>query len=175
MRRNNIRRHIVSRMLHRRKGIDIFPERQDDDPSRMLSRTSPYSCTSGNDPVDFARSFARSLLFKISFHIAESCFFRQRADRPRPISLSRSKNNFRILMSLALVFTGKIKVNIRLLVPFKSQKGFKRDIKAIFFQRSATDRTLLIRHIASGSSRICLHFRGIKIAVMAFFAIIMGT
>ena len=41
MRRDDIRRHIIRRVLHRRERIDFFTNRQNDDTARVLSCTPP--------------------------------------------------------------------------------------------------------------------------------------
>ena len=57
-------------------------------------------------------------------------------------------------MCLSLIVAGKVQIDIRLFISLKSQEGFKWDIKAVFRQRLAADRTVLIRHITTGTSRI---------------------
>ena len=175
MRRYDIRFHIVRRMLHRCKGIDILSHRQYDNAARMLPRTSSDTRTARHKAVDLARPFPLSMILIIILHIAESRLIRQRSDRSRTVSLSVTENNFRIFMRLTLILSGKIQIDIRLLVPLKPEKRFKRNIEPFLLQRRSADRTILIRHIASGTAAESLNFFGIKIIIMAFGTQIMGT
>ena len=175
MGRNNVRGHIVRRMLDRRKGTDILTVRQNNDSSRVLPCRPAHPGTSLYNPINFTISLMDAPLFKIIFHIPERCLICQRSDRPRPERMSLSKDYLCIFVRITLIFSGKIKVNIRLLVSLESQKRLKRNIKAFFHQRFPADRTGSVRHIAAcfPQLRVMLYLRRIKIAEMAFFAIIM--
>ncbi len=70
-------------------------------------------------------------------------------------------------MRLTLILTGKVQVDIRLFVSLESQERLKRNIKPVFYQLLATDRTDLIRHITSASPGERLDLRRIKVAVLA--------
>ena len=175
MGRRDIRRHIVRRMLYRRKFIDIVTMRKHDDTSRMLSGTSPYSGASLADPFDLAAAFPKSPLFIIIFDIAVCGLIRQRSDRSRFERMSLAEQNFRIFMSFRLIISGKVQVDIRLFVPFESKERLERNIKSGFHKRFAADRTFFIRHIESAAARIRFDFLGFKITVMAVRAVIMRT
>ena len=101
---HDVRIHIVGRMLYRRKGIDIFPHRQNHDPARVLSRAAPNPGASLNDPVDFAHPLLLAPLFEIVLHIAEGRLVRQRADGAGAERLPCAENHFCIFMGLTLVF-----------------------------------------------------------------------
>ena len=58
MRRYRVRRHIVCRMLHRGKGIDLLSDRQNNDTARMLSGGPAHADTALHDPVDLTVSLA---------------------------------------------------------------------------------------------------------------------
>ncbi len=175
MRGHDIRRHIISRMLHRSKGIDLLAKRQYDDTARMLPGTPPDPRTSKHDPVDLALTLPLPPLGKIILHIAERRLIRQRSNGSRAICLTGSKDNLCILMRKALIITGEIQVDIRLLIPLESQECLKGDIKPILLKRLAAFRTRLIRHIPSAPSGIGAYLFGIKITVMTMLTIIVGT
>ena len=101
MGRRDIRRHIVRRMLYRRKFIDIVTMRKHDDTSRMLSGTSPYSGASLADPFDLAAAFSKSPLFIIIFDIAVCGLIRQRSDRSRFERMSLGRTKLPYIMSFA--------------------------------------------------------------------------
>ena len=175
MRGYDIGLHIIGRMLNRRKRIDILPYRQYDDTARMLARTSSDAGTAGNEPVDLTDSFLYTAVFIIVFYIPVRRLIRQRADRSRTISLPVSENNFRIFMRLTLVFSGKVKIDIRLFIAFESEERFKRNIKSFFLQRRTADRTVFIRHIASCAAAESAYFFRIEIIVMTIWTQIMRT
>ena len=108
MRGDDIRRHIVSRMLYRRKGIDVLPHRKYDDTAWMLAGTSAHTGTPCHDPVDLAVSLSAPSLLIVILHIAKGRLIGQGSDRPRPEGLSGTENNLRIFVCLTLVFTGKV-------------------------------------------------------------------
>ena len=76
-------------------------------------------------------------------------------------------------MRFTLIFTGKVQVDIRLLVSLESQERLKRNVKPVFYQLLATDRTDLIRHITSASPGERLDLRRIKVAVLAVGTAVM--
>ena len=173
--RYRICRHIVCGMLHRRKGVDVLSHRQNDNTAGVLSRASAHARTALYNPVDFAVSLLASAFFKIIFHITERRLIRQRADRTGTERLSCAENNFRIFMRLTLIFAGKVQVDIRLLIPLKSEERFKRNIETVLNQRFSADRAHFIRHIAAAVSGKGFDLRRIKIVIMTFRAPIMGA
>ena len=76
-------------------------------------------------------------------------------------------------MRLTLILTGKVQVDIRLFVSLESQERLKRNIKPVFYQLLAADRTDLIRHITSAPPGERLDLRRIKIAVLAVGTAVM--
>ena len=78
-------------------------------------------------------------------------------------------------MGFTLIFSRKVQVNIRLLIPLKPQKGLKRNVKAVLYQVFPAYRTDLIRKVTACVSRICLNLRRIKITVMAGRTPVVGA
>ena len=78
-------------------------------------------------------------------------------------------------MSLGLVLTGEIQVDIRLLVSLESQERLKRNIKSVFMELFSAHRAQLVRHIDSRLTGIGLNLITVKVHIMAFAAIIMGA
>ena len=167
--------HIVGRVLHRGKGIDFLAQRKHDNASGVLSRCPSHSHAALHNAVNLAVSFPGSPFLIIFLYISEGRLVRQGAYGSRAEGLTLSKDNLRIIMGLALVFTGEVKVDIRLLVSLKSQEGLKGDVKPVLFQRCAAHRAFLVRHIASGHAGELLHFFGIKVIVTALGAMVMGA
>ena len=174
MRRDNVRGHIVGRMLNRRKGMDFLSVGQHHDTARMLACGTAHAHTALHDPVDLTVPLVLASFLVIILHITEGRLVRQRADGSGPEGLSLSENHLGVFMGLGLIITGKVQVDIRLLVSLESQEGLKRDVKAFLFQRRPADRAGLVRHVTAGCSRIFPHFLRLKVAVMAGRAVIMG-
>ena len=172
---DNIAAHIIGRMLHRGKFLDIPADGKNDDTSGMLSRGSADACAALHDSVYLAVTLAASPLFKVILHVSERRLLRKRTDRACLESLPGAEYNLHIPVCLSLVITGKVKVNIRLLVPLESQEGFKGNVKSFFCQRLSAHRTVLIRHITACPAGVRPHFIGVKITVVAGGTVIMGT
>lgn len=50
---------------------------------------------------------------------------------------------------VAVVLTGEVQIDIRLLISFESKEGFKWDIVSLFDQWMTASRAVTIRHITS--------------------------
>ena len=171
----NIRCHIISWMLYRRERINILTQRKDDNTSRMLTGTSSDSGTPLYDTVNLAYSFSGISLFVIILYKSIGCFLCQGTDRSGTIGLPITENNLCILMCITLVVTGKVQVDIRLFITFKSKECLKRNIKSGFHQLLTAHRTIPVRHIHAASSGVLLHFFGSEITKVAVITIIMRT
>ena len=115
------------------KELIILSQRKDDDAARVLARGPADADAALHNAVDLAVALGLSMFLVIIFHVAVGRLIRQGADGARPEGLSFSENDFRVIVGLALVLSGEIQVDIRLLVSLKSQEGLKGDIKAILF------------------------------------------
>ena len=126
------------------------------------STTIPPGCCPGasagrrRSPARYGQSHSfacrLSALLVIIFHISERRLVRQRTDRSGTERLTFTENNLRIFMRFALIITGEVQVDIRLLVSLKSKECLKRNVKPVFCQLLAAHRTDLIRHITSAPS-----------------------
>ena len=172
---HDIRIHIICRMLYRRKGIDLLPERKHDDTARMLPGASADPRTAKHDTVNLTFAFALSPLDKIILHIAKRRLIRQRPDGSCPIGLASPEYDLRIFMRKTLIISGEIQIDIRLLISLESKECLEGDVEPVLQQRLTAYGTGFIRHVPSTPSGIFSHFLGIKITVMAFLTIIMRT
>ena len=100
--------HIVCRVLHRGKGIDLFSQRQHDDTARMLSGGTAHAYTALNNPVDLAVSLAGSPFLIVFLYITESRFIRQCTNGSCTEGLALAEDNLRVVVGLALVLTGEV-------------------------------------------------------------------
>ena len=78
-------------------------------------------------------------------------------------------------MSLTLIFSWEIQINIRLFVSLKSEECLKRNIKSRLCEVFSTIRTLLVWHVTAGTTGKCSHLIRIKIIIVTFFTVIMRT
>ena len=114
--------------------------RDSDDTARMLTRGSLNTHAALDNPVDLTFSLSLAPLFVEILHIAVCGLIRQRADGARAEGITLAEDDLGVVVGLALVLAGKVQVDIRLLVALKSQESFKRDVKAVLFQRFPANR-----------------------------------
>ena len=172
---DNIRGHIVGRMLHRSERIDILSKRQHHNTPWMLSCTSSDPCHPCCQALHLALAPVPLPLLKIVLHIPESRLIRKGCNGSRPEGLPCAEDNLRVLMSLGLVLTGKIQVDIRLLVPLKPQECLKRNVKSLLVKLLPTDRTVPVRHVHPRLAPVSFYIFFLKIHIVTFAAVIMGT
>ena len=155
---HDIRMHIISRVLYRSKRVDILSQRQNDDSTRVLAGAPADTGTSLYDPVDLAGTLSLSPLLKIIFHKSKGRLIRQSTNGAGPICLTVTEDNLCILVRIALVVSGKVQVNIRLLVSLKPKECLKGDIKPVFYKFFSAHRAILVRHIHAAASGVFSHF-----------------
>ena len=165
--------HIIGRMLYRRKGVDLFSDRQHNDTARMLSCGTSYTYTAFRNTFHFRTALCDLMFFTIFLNVAICGLFRHCTNRSGTKSLTCTKNNLRIIACITLILIWEVQVDIRLFVSLKSQECFKRNIMTFFVHYCPTIRTDLIWKIARRSSRIFLDHRIIKVIMMAGWTIIM--
>ena len=173
MRGHDICGHIIRRMLYRGKGIDILSQRQYNNAARVLSRAAPDAGAAHNDPVDLTVPFPCTPLFIIPLHISICRLVRQRADGACPIGLACPEDYLRVLMGFALILSGEIQIDIRLLISLKAQECLKGNVETVLFQRFPAYRTQFIRHIAARPARILFHLVRSKIIVITVRTVVM--
>ena len=164
---------IICRVLYGRKAVDILSDRKNNDTSRMLSCTASNSDTPLRKSLYLGISLVDVFQLKVLFHITKGCLFRNGCYGSRPEGLTISKDNLRVFMSFCLILSGKIKVNIRLFIPFEPKKCLKGNIKALLFHHGSAPGANLIRHVTSGITCIFLHILAIKVTVLTLRAKIM--
>ncbi len=165
--------HIVGRALDRSEGIDRPPHRQHDNSPGMLSGSAPHPDTALQEPLNLFVSLMDLLLVKIFTDIAIGRLIGQRTDSPGTEGLSCAKDDFRIIVSLTLVFTREIQIDIRFLVPIESKECLKGNVMPVPHQRLPALRAVLRRHVKTGASGKSAHLFRIKVCIMALLAIIM--
>ena len=165
--------HIVSRMLYRSKFIDVMSVRKYDNTSRMLPGTAPDPGAAYRDPLNLTAAFPLLTFLIIILYKSISRLVSQRADRSRFKSMSFTEQYLCVFMGLCLIISGKVQVDIRLLVSLETEECLKRNIKAGLNKRLAAHRAVLIRHVKSAASGKCPYLFRLKVTVMALFAVIV--
>ena len=132
MRRNYVTRNIICRMLYGSKGINLLPNRKNNDTTRVLSCRSTYSNAARYDTVYFTVTFIDTLILEVILDISIGRLIRQCSDGSSLEGLAFTKNDFCITMCLRLIFIREVQIDIRLLVALESQEGFERNIKSFF-------------------------------------------
>ena len=162
---DNITVHIIGRMLNRSKFLNLFSHRKYDNSSRMLSGSPSHTGAALDNTVNLTVTLMYSTFFIIIFHITKGCFLGKCTNGTCLEGLALSENNLCISVSIRLIFSGKVKVNIRFLISLESQECFERNIKSLFLHFGSTFRAYLIRHITTCHSGILSDLRRIKITV----------
>ena len=156
---NDVTVYIVCRMLHRGKLLNFLSNRKYNNTSRMLSCGTADSGASLYNSINLTVTFMHAALFEIVFHITERRLLRKGTDGSCFEGLAFTEDNLCVSVGVCLVFTGEVKVNIRLFISLESKESFERDIKSLFLHLSSTLWTDLVRHIASCHTCIFLYFR----------------
>ena len=102
--RDDVGRHIIGRVLHGSKGIDIFPQRKDDDAARMLAGTPPDACTACKQTFDLTVSLGDPFIFKIMLDVAVGGLVRHGRYGSGLEGLLMAENNLGIGVGFGLVF-----------------------------------------------------------------------
>ena len=117
--------HIISRMLYRCKCIDLLTVRKYYDSSGVLTGGTAHSHAPLNQTVYFCGSFFNSLFFIVFFDHSVGCFICKGTYGSCLKGVALSENDSGVGMSLCLVFSRKVKVDIRLLVTFESKESLE--------------------------------------------------
>ena len=115
-------------MLYRRKRVDLLSHRKHDDSARVLSCRPADADASLHNTVNLTVPLVDTALLVVILDVSERRLVRQRTDRSGTECLTVSENNLTVGMRFTLIFTGKVQVDIRLLVTFKSEECLKRDV-----------------------------------------------
>ena len=102
---DNITVHIIGRVLHRCKFLNLLTHRQYDDTSRMLASGTADTGTALYNTVDLAGTLVLSPLFKIVLYISECGFIRKGTDGSRLEGLTFSEYNLCIMMGIGLILS----------------------------------------------------------------------
>ena len=170
---NDRRCHIIGRMLNRRKIIDIMIGRNDQYSAGMLTGCSLDLKTAGDQIVDLGIGTHSSMLFQIMPDHTVCGLLCQSSHGTGTINMIFTEHFTYIGMSLGLIFSGEVQIDIRFLIPVKSQENFKGDLLSVLFESGTADRTIPFRQVKTAHTGNSPGFFGIKVCKMTFRAIIM--
>ncbi len=173
VRRHDVGGHIVGRMLHRRKGVDLLSKRQNHDAAGVLPRRPPDARAALCEALELTAALADPAVLAVSERVAVGRLVRHRRDGPCLEGLLVAEDYLRIRMRLRLVLAGEIQVDIRLLVALKAQERLKRNVKAGTHQLLSAVGAHLHRHVHAAFSGIGLHLLRFEIGIMAMLAVIV--
>ena len=123
---------IIGRVLDGAKLANVVVARHHHQPAGMLA-CGPFDAGAAiGQTAHFGVMGHPALFFHIFQHKAIGRFIGQCADGAGFKDLALAEKLFCIGMGLLLIFAGKVQVDIRLLVPFKAQEGFKGNVMAFF-------------------------------------------
>ena len=151
---DDVARHIICRMLNRSEPVDVHAFGQNNDAARMLAGRSSDTGASLGETLKFARSLGDSLILEIVHGQPVGSLVSDRADRARLESLTGAEDYFRVCLGDALLVSGEVEVDIRLLISLESEERLERDVEAELAQLMSADRAYLIRHVRSAPAAV---------------------
>ena len=160
---------IVCGMLHRAEVVDLHSSWHNHHTAGMLAGSALDAGTSRRQSGLLSPVHHSTLAFGVFLYKADTGFLRHRGNGSGFEHVILAEQGFCIPMSVALILTGKVQVDIRGFISVKAQKGFKGNIMAIPVVGSAALRTVFIRQVKARPNGAV----GNKLAVMAFWAHIM--
>ncbi len=131
-------------MLHRAEVVDLHSSWHNHHTAGMLAGSALDAGTSRRQSGSSALCIIVPLLSAYFFTKPIPVFSATVAMVPALNTLSLPNRVFRIPVSVALILTGKVQVDIRGFISVKAQKGFKGNIMAIPVVGSAALRTVFI-------------------------------
>ena len=138
---------LVCRFLYRTELIYLVVIRNDDDTARMLSGRPLDACAALHKIVYVVFVSVYMIVFDVVLYISEGSLVGDRSYRSGLIYVLFTEDLSHVSVCDRLIFTRKVKVDIRLLVTFESEESSERDVEAFFLHACAALRTCLLRHI----------------------------
>ena len=147
MRRDDVCRRVVRRMLYRTKLINLVVVRTDNDSARVLPGRPFHARTMLRQTLFFIFVDRNIAFLKELRDITVSGLFGDRTDRSRLKHILFTENSPDIAVRHRLIFPRKVQVDIRLLIALEPKEGRERDRIAIPLHRRTAVRTVQRRHI----------------------------
>ena len=167
--RQDITVRLVGRMLNRGKVINVVIRRDNDHAARMLTGRPFDAFASFGKPQLLCLMGNLSAFLQIVQCVTKRRLLRNGRNRSRFKDVVRTEQLFGVPVDIRLIFTGKVQVDIRLLVAVESQEGFERDIVSVLVHPGAAFRAVFCRKVESRTAAAV----GDKLAVFALGAYIV--
>ena len=140
---------IICRMLDWTKLVDFPIIRNDNYTARMLTCSSFHPFTTGSQPWNLEIINVSLSFFCKFFHKSHRSFFCDGSYGSGFKNIFFAKYFSYIFMSIRLIFPGKVKIYIRLLISLKAQKCCKWNGKSVSIHKVSAPWTNLFIHINS--------------------------
>ena len=138
---------VIGRMLDRRKMMHVHMTGHNHDAAGMLTGGLLHAGAAPDQSVDVGIGAWQFPFFQIVRHIAIGGFFGDCTNCPGTKHIVTAKQFFGIFVRRCLIIAGKIQIDIRHLIAFKSHEYRKRNVVSVFCQPGSAQRTILVRQI----------------------------
>ena len=151
VRRNVVGILVVGRVLHGAEIVDLIPLRYDNHAAGMLARGALDAGAADGQPL-FLRTVQRDAAFlRVFLHEANGSLVRHGGNGAGLEHVVLAEERLRVAVGAALVFAGKVQVDIRRLVAVEAEERLKGDIVAVSVVIGTTLRAFLRRQVKAGA------------------------
>ena len=127
--------------------------------SRMLTCCTLYTCTARNKAVNLCICRDFTFFVVIFFYKAVCCLFCNCTYCTCTENMPFTKKLFNILMCNRLIFSGKVKVDIRLFITLKAEECLEWYIMPVLNHWLSAFRAVFIRQVETATNRtVCKKF-----------------
>ena len=157
---------VIRRVLYGSEILRLHIAGHNNHAAGVLTRCSLNAYTASCEPVFFGAADGFSSLFKPLFNKAVCGFICKGTYCARLENMRYTEKSLCISVSIELIFTAEVEVNIGLFIAFKSEESFKRYIVTVSVHRYAAVGAILGRQVkARAHAAVCE-----ELAVLALFA-----
>ena len=149
--RNDAAVLLVSRVLDRRKVMDVHVAGDNHDPAGMLARRTLDAGAAADQAVDVGVVDLHAPGGGPFHDVAVGRLILDGADGAGAEYVVLAEQFFRVFMGLRMVFAGEIQVDIRYLVAVEAQENREGDVVTVLMQRCAALRAFLIGQVEAAA------------------------
>ncbi len=168
--RNNRFIALIRRVLNWRIVEDVVLFGHDDDAAGVLTRGHLNVLTAVGNAFALRFSERSPVFLFVDADVFKRRTHRHAGNRARAEGMAPPEHLFNVLMRCALIFAGKVQVDIRRFVAVEAKEHFKRNIEPHLEIRRSADRAVFLRHVDSAGVFHAVYF---EVAVLAVRANIM--
>ena len=167
--RSQSARNVVRRVLNRCEVLGVIACRNNDHSAGVLTGRSLNSRTALCQSVLLGTVYRYTLDLKPFFNKAVSSLVGNSADCAGLKCMINSEKLLGVSVSIELIFTAEVKVNIGLFISLESKECFKRNIVTVTVHRNSAVRAILRRQVITRTDRTVHE----KFRVLTFFTYIV--